>query len=145
MKERKNGRKEDINIEMDIEVVEHAFTLIAKFGYQASKEDIELVKNMSSTWQELRKKAMKTQEELLNVQAHFQRELIKDLGTFQVKVNDYIEDYNKHGPMQEGLDPNRHLTSSSCFKALSILCGVSMMATLLVKSYLGLTTLTNLD
>ena len=59
METQKAMREIEINIEMDIEVVEHAFTLIAKFGYQASKEDIELVKNMSSTWQELRKKAMK--------------------------------------------------------------------------------------
>ena len=107
MDTQKAMREIEINIEMDIEVVEHAFSLIAKFGYQASKEDVELVKSMSTTWQELRMKAMKTQEELLNVQAHFQRELIKDLGTFQVTVNNYIEDYNANGPMQEGLDPKQ--------------------------------------
>ena len=107
METQKAMREIEINFEMDIEVVENAFALIAKFGFQASKEDNEMVKNLSITWQELRLKAMKTQEELLNVQAHFQKELIKDLGTFQLKVNDFVTDYNVNGPMQEGLDPKQ--------------------------------------
>ena len=105
METQKKMREIEIDYELLIEVVENAFTLITKYGFQPSKEDIEMVKNLSVTWQELRVKAMKTQEVLLNVQEHFQRELIKDLQVFQVKVEEFMGDYNKNGPMQEGLHP----------------------------------------
>ena len=105
METQKTMREIEIGFEMDIEMVENAFALITKFGFQATKEDNDMVKNLNLTWQELRIKAMKTQEVLLNVQAHFQRELIKDLGLFQTKVEDFVVDYNKNGPMQDGLQP----------------------------------------
>ena len=105
METQKKMREMEIDLDFQIEIVENAFNLITKYGFQLSKEDIERVKNLNTTWQELRAKAMKTQILLLNVQEHFQIELVKDLSNFREVVDDFVKDYNSNGPMQEGLSP----------------------------------------
>ena len=105
METQKKMRDIEIDLDIEIEMVENAFTLISKFQFQLSKEDLERVENLNLTWQELRTKAMKTQILLLDVQEHFQRELVKNLELFQGEVNDFISDYNTNGPMQDGLTP----------------------------------------
>ena len=107
METQKKMRDIEIDLDIQIEMVENAFTLISKYQFQLTKEDIDRVENLNITWQELRKKAMSTQILLLEVQEHFQRELIKNLEIFQGEVNDFIADYNANGPMQEGLSPKQ--------------------------------------
>ena len=105
METQRTMREIEIDFEIDMEIVENAFTLIAKFGYQPTKEDTDLLAIMKDTWQQLRSQTIKTQAELLNVQAHFQKKLIEDLKCFQGTVDNFILDYNKNGPMREGLHP----------------------------------------
>ena len=121
METMKKMRDIEIDTDIKIEDVQLAFVLITKFQYQLTKEDLERVENLESAWIALQNKAMKTQILLLEVQEHFQRELIKNLVLFEEVVdkhvsvsklnvpyqecNKFVEDYNKNGPMQEGLSP----------------------------------------
>ena len=83
METMKKMRDIEIDTDIKIEDVQLAFVLITQFQYQLTKEDIERVENLESAWIALQNKAMKTQILLLEVQEHFQRELIKNLVLFE--------------------------------------------------------------
>ena len=83
METMKKMRDIEIDTDIKIEDVQLAFVLITKFQYQLTKEDLERVENLESAWIALQNKAMKTQILLLEVQEHFQRELIKNLVLFE--------------------------------------------------------------
>ena len=107
METQKKIREIEIDLDMRIETVEQAFVLIAKFQFQLSKEEVERVENLEGTWTELQQKAMKVQIMLLQVQEHFQRELVKNLVLFEEECKKFVEEYNKNGPMEEGLSPKQ--------------------------------------
>ena len=86
----KKMREIEIDTDMKIEDVQLAFVLITQFEYQLTKEDIDRVQNLESTWLALMTKSQKTQFLLLEVQEHFQRELIKNLGHFDKVRRDFL-------------------------------------------------------
>ena len=83
METQKKIREIEIDLDMKIETVEEAFTLIAKYELQLTKDDTEKVENLQFNWLQLQSKAMDVQLLLLTVQEHFQRELISNLEIFQ--------------------------------------------------------------
>ena len=105
METQKKIREIEIDLDMKIETVEEAFTLIAKYELQLTKEDTEKVENLQFNWLQLQSKAMDVQILLLTVQEHFQRELISNLDIFQGECDKFVEDYQTNGPMQPGLTP----------------------------------------
>ena len=105
METQKKIREIEIDLDMKIETVEEAFSLIAKYELQLSKEDTEKVENLQFNWLQLQTKAMDVQILLLTVQEHFQRELITNLEIFQGECDSFVEDYHQNGPMQDGLSP----------------------------------------
>ena len=136
METMKKMRDIEIDLDMKIEDVQQAFILIAKYDYQLTKEDLERVENLEAFWIELQNKAMTTQLILLEVQEHFQRELIKNLGAFELvsdespavsykfdlqECNEFVADYNRNGPMQEGLTPRQASDILLMFQVLYVL------------------------
>ena len=107
METQKKIREIEIDLDMRIETVEQAFVLIAKFQFQLSKDEVERVENLEGTWNELQQKAMKVQIMLLQVQEHFQRELVKNLVLFEEECKKFVEEYNTNGPMEDGLTPKQ--------------------------------------
>ena len=105
METQKKIREIEIDLDMKIETVEEAFTLIAKYELQLTKEDTEKVENLQFNWLALQSKAMDVQILLLTVQEHFQRELISNLDIFQGECDKFVDDYQVNGPMQPGLTP----------------------------------------
>ena len=105
METQKKIREIEIDLDMKIETVEEAFTLIAKYELQLTKEDTEKVENLQFNWLQLQSKAMDVQILLLTVQEHFQRELISNLDIFQGECDKFVDDYQVNGPMQAGLSP----------------------------------------
>ena len=90
METMKKMRDIEIDTDIKIEDVQLAFVLITKFQYQLTKEDLERVENLESAWIALQNKAMKTQILLLEVQEHFQRELIKNLVLFEEVADKHV-------------------------------------------------------
>ena len=105
METQKKIREIEIDLDMKIETVEEAFTLISKYELQLSKDDTEKVECLQFNWLQLQGKAMDVQLLLLTVQEHFQRELISNLEIFQVECDGFVTDYHGNGPMQPGLSP----------------------------------------
>ena len=107
METQKRIREIEIDLDMRIETVEHAFVLIAKFQFQLSKDEVDKVENLEGTWLDLQQKATRVQVMLLTVQEHFQRELVKNLKLFEEECRVFVEDYNTKGPMEDGLTPKQ--------------------------------------
>ena len=87
METQKKIRDSEIDMDMKIDLVEEAFSLLSKYKIQLSKEEVEKVESLEYNWLQLQGKAMDVQILLLTVQEHFQKELISNLEVFQVSCN----------------------------------------------------------
>ncbi len=105
METQKKIRDQEIDMDMKIDLVEEAFTLLSKYQIQLTKEEVDKVETLEYNWLQLQGKAMDVQILLLTVQEHFQKELIANLEIFQDDCVNFVNDYNDNGPMQPGLSP----------------------------------------
>ena len=85
METQKKIRDSEIDMDMKIDLVEEAFSLLSKYKIQLSKEEVDKVESLEYNWLQLQGKAMDVQILLLTVQEHFQKELISNLEVFQVR------------------------------------------------------------
>ena len=105
METQKKIREIEIDLDIKIEIVENAFTMMHKYNIQLTKEDIEKVESLSQNWHFVLTKAMQTYVLLLEVQEHFKTELINSIQLFQLDCDSFVKDYNEKGPMEVGLSP----------------------------------------
>ena len=105
METQKKIRDQEIDMDMKIDLVEEAFSLLAKYKIQLTKEEVDKVESLEYNWLQLQGKAMDVQILLLTVQEHFQKELISNLEVFQDDCGSFVAEYNDKGPMQPGLTP----------------------------------------
>ena len=90
METQKKIRDSEIDMDMKIDLVEEAFSLLSKYKIQLSKEEVEKVESLEYNWLQLQGKAMDVQILLLTVQEHFQKELISNLEVFQVSYKTFL-------------------------------------------------------
>ena len=105
METQKKIRESEIDLDMKIELVENAFTMMCKYELPLSKDDANKVESIQEIWLNVQHKAMQTYVLLLEVQEHFKAELKKSIGVFQEDCDAYINKYNTKGPMEPGLPP----------------------------------------
>ena len=90
---------------MKIDLVENAFSMMAKHELQLTKEDVEKVETLGQNWLRTQAKAMDVHLLLLEVQEHFKAELIKNVEIFQDDCTNFVDSYHTKGPMEIGLSP----------------------------------------
>jgi dynein heavy chain len=105
METQKKIRDQEIDMDMKIDLVEEAFSLLSKYEIQLTKEEVDKVESLEFNWLQLQGKAMDVQILLLTVQEHFQKELIANLEIFQDDCTNFVSEYHGNGPMQPGLTP----------------------------------------
>ena len=105
METQKKLREIEIDIDMKIELVENAFSMMAKYELQMTKDDVERVEGIGKRWLETQVKAMQTYILLLEVQEDFKAELIKNVQLFQLDCEQFVSNYHEKGPMEVGLSP----------------------------------------
>ena len=105
METQKKIRESEIDLDMKIETVENAFTLMHKYKVQLSKEDVAKVESLAENWSLVLTKAMQTYVVLLEVQEHFKAELLRSIEQFQIDCDTFISDYHAKSPMEPGLAP----------------------------------------
>ena len=60
---------------------------------------------MAPYWVQTQSKAMQTYVLLLEVQEDFKKALIENVALFQLDCDQFCQDYQTKGPMEEGLSP----------------------------------------
>ena len=117
MEAQKKLREMEIDIEVNIETIQQAFSLAEKYNLQIEKEDHEVIKNLHRVFEELLTKGMDLQVLLLTVQEHFQKNLLESLAVFQGECDDFCKGYHDTGPMQPGLSPKDASDKLSIFQS----------------------------
>ena len=105
METQKRMRDIEIDLDMKIDLVQNAFSMMVKYELQLSKDDKEKVDNIMKVWLSTQKKAVDTYILLLEVQEHFKTELVKNVEIFQGECQAFVAAYADQGPMEVGLSP----------------------------------------
>ena len=105
METQKKIRDIEIDLDIKIDTIETAFSIMAKYELQMSKDDVDKVETLGECWLKCQAKAMHTYVLLLDVQEHFKAELKKNVQAFQLEADAFVVDYNEKGPMEPGLSP----------------------------------------
>ena len=117
MEAQKKLREIEIDMEVNIQTIQHAFILADRYNIQIQKEDFENSKILHLVFEELLSKGMDLQVLLLTVQGHFQKSLIDSLSIFQEECDDFCRKYIETGPMQPGLSPKDASDKLSMFQS----------------------------
>ena len=102
METQKKIRDIEIDLDIKIDTIETAFSIMAKYELQMSKDDVDKVETLGECWLKCQAKAMHTYVLLLDVQEHFKAELKKNVQAFQLEADAFVVDYNEKGPMEPG-------------------------------------------
>ena len=117
MEAQKKLREMEIDVEVNIETIQHAFSLAEKYNLQIKKADYDIIKDLHLVFSELLTKGMDLQVLLLTVQEHFQKNLLESLSVFQGECDEFCKDYHETGPMQPGLSPKDASDKLSIFQS----------------------------
>ncbi|GFQ71799.1 dynein heavy chain 8, axonemal [Trichonephila clavata] len=94
-----------IDIDMQLEPIKDAYTLLLKFNFPVDFDEVERAKSLPKLLQEVIHKTREVANELAEKQFTY-LELLKGLvETFKTDVTEFNEDYQETGPMAEGITP----------------------------------------
>ncbi|GIY72851.1 dynein heavy chain 8, axonemal [Caerostris extrusa] len=94
-----------IDIDMDLEPIQDAYALLIKFKFPVDPDEHEKAKSLPETLDVLVRKTRAVANELAEKQYDYLETLKTFVETFKVDVAKFDEDYQKRGPMVEGITP----------------------------------------
>ncbi|XP_014864164.1 PREDICTED: dynein heavy chain 5, axonemal [Poecilia mexicana] len=101
----KEIREHQINIDFEVGPIEESYAMLHKYGLSVAKEEVDKVDTLRYTWEKLLSRTTEVQNELVALQPHFREELVSNVETFQEDCQHFYQEYEKDGPMVEGLAP----------------------------------------
>uniref|UniRef100_A0A3B5MKK6 Uncharacterized protein n=1 Tax=Xiphophorus couchianus TaxID=32473 RepID=A0A3B5MKK6_9TELE len=101
----KEIREHQINIDFQVGPIEESYAMLHKYGLSVAKEEVDKVDTLRYTWEKLLSRTTEVQNELVALQPHFREELVSNVETFQEDCQHFYKEYEKDGPMVEGLAP----------------------------------------
>uniref|UniRef100_A0A3Q2U2R5 Dynein axonemal heavy chain 5 n=1 Tax=Fundulus heteroclitus TaxID=8078 RepID=A0A3Q2U2R5_FUNHE len=101
----KEIREHQINIDFQVGPIEESYAMLHKYGLSVAKEEVDKVDTLRYTWEKLLSRTTEVQNELVALQPHFRGELVCNVETFQEDCQHFYQEYEKDGPMGEGLAP----------------------------------------
>ena len=99
----KKIRNIEIDLDMKIDCIEEAYSVIVKHDLQLTKEEVAKVESISENWLKIQNKAVLVQTVILDVKEHFKSALLHNLDQFRKACDNFVENYHKHGPMEANL------------------------------------------
>ena len=100
-------REKESVIENEIRPVMQVYDMLESYmppGYM-SKDEQDLKTVLQSSWGKLVDRADKVQDSITSLQGGFRKELLSDVRAFVVQVEAFWKDYERNGPMVQGLAP----------------------------------------
>ncbi|CAH1798803.1 unnamed protein product, partial [Owenia fusiformis] len=99
-------RQNEIRIQMTITPIEEAFIVMQRYQLSIKdRESAERVDTMSYNWKKLCTLVLEVQDNLITIQPKFKSNLLDGVIQFMDDVNAFVDDYNKKGPMEDGIIP----------------------------------------
>ncbi|XP_074092949.1 dynein axonemal heavy chain 8 [Macrotis lagotis] len=110
-------RENEIQMDMTLGPIEEAYTILNRFEVQVTKEESEAVDTLRYSFNKLQGKAYLVQDELVQVQPKFKSDLLEAVETFREDVANFIEQYEREGPMVPKIAPQEASNRLQIFQA----------------------------
>ncbi|XP_060727240.1 dynein axonemal heavy chain 5 [Tachysurus vachellii] len=101
----KEIREHQISVDFLVGPIEESYAMLNKYELSVAKEETEKVDTLRYAWEKLLSRSGEVQNELVSLQPIFREELISNVQTFVDDCEHFYGDYEKDGPMVEGLAP----------------------------------------
>ncbi|XP_021362874.1 dynein heavy chain 5, axonemal-like isoform X1 [Mizuhopecten yessoensis] len=98
-------REAEIKIDMTITPVEESYAMLNRYNIFFNDGNAERVDSLSYGWKKLIAQSQQVQNHLLEIQPKFKSDLLAGVETFINSSNEFSEDYNTAGPMEDGIVP----------------------------------------
>ncbi|XP_075937500.1 dynein axonemal heavy chain 5 isoform X1 [Anarhichas minor] len=101
----KEIREHQISVDFKVSPIEESYAMLHKYELSVAKEEADKVDTLRYTWDKLLSRSTEVQNELVTLQPNFRGELVTNVETFLEDCQHFYQDYDKDGPMGEGLAP----------------------------------------
>jgi dynein heavy chain len=100
-------RESDMQVR-DIAPIQQTYTMLEHYLPEGfiEKDEIDQNSELRKKWKELTLLAEKQTDNLAEIQGNFRNGLIQDVHNFKTDVDNFRVDYEKNGPMVEGIKPS---------------------------------------
>ncbi|KAM9382937.1 dynein axonemal heavy chain 8 [Phaethornis superciliosus] len=98
-------RENEIEMDMTLGPIEEAYAILNTFGIEITKEESEGVDSLRYSFNKLKKKAIKVQDKLVQVQPEFKSNLLESAAVFREDVSNFEMSYETEGPMVPSIPP----------------------------------------
>eukprot|EP00118_Oscarella_pearsei_P013596 m.109954 g.109954 ORF g.109954 m.109954 type:complete len:5180 (+) comp37381_c0_seq5:135-15674(+) len=134
----------DETIDVKFVPVEHLYSLLRDFDVFLSREEVEQVSNLRTSWNELVSSAQHVRHQLMVDQRRsFERQLDKEVKEFLVKVIQLRNSFDAEGPSVPGIKPSEALSRLHAFQTRydlfvekrDVFCGVQKLFGMSITPY----------
>ncbi|XP_019735638.1 dynein heavy chain 5, axonemal [Hippocampus comes] len=101
----KEIRESQIAIDFQVGPIEESYAMLHKYELSVAKEEADKVDTLRYMWEKLLLRSTEVQNELIALQPKFRGELVTNVQIFMEDCQQFYMDYDKDGPMVEGLAP----------------------------------------
>ena len=113
----KEVRENEIRIDMTIRPIEEAYGLLNKLELVFADGNAEKVDSLGYGWKKLRVLAREVSDHLVEIQPEFKTELIDNIAEYHVALENYVDKYDKNGPMEAGIPPREASDRMTIFQS----------------------------
>ncbi|OXB65796.1 hypothetical protein ASZ78_008863, partial [Callipepla squamata] len=98
-------RDDKIQMDMTLGAIEEAYAILNTFEIEITKEESEGIDTLRYSFNKLQDKATSVQDELIQVQPKFKRNLLESVAVFREDVSNFEASYEMEGPMVPNIPP----------------------------------------
>ncbi|KAM5298595.1 dynein axonemal heavy chain 8-like [Ctenodactylus gundi] len=110
-------RENEIQMDMTLGPIEEAYGILSRFEVEVTKQESEAVDTLRYSFNQLQSRAMSAQDELVQVQPKFKRNLLESVEVFREDVTNFAEAYETEGPMVPNIPPQEASNRLQIFQA----------------------------
>ena len=113
----KEVRDNEIKIDSSIKPIEEAYALLNKLELTFNDGNAERVDSLGYGWTKLRKLSNEVGDQLLEIEPKFKTQLIDGIKDYATSLKNYVNRYEKNGPMEPGIPPREASERMTLFQS----------------------------
>lgn len=99
-------REAEVRIDMTISPIEEAYAMLNKYNLVFNDGNAERVDSLTYGYFKLKTRSQEVQLRLLEIQPDFKADLLSGVEQYIATVNQFVDSYDKKGPMELGIKPS---------------------------------------